>query len=68
MTFSMTFSDLPVKSLFVDEKAESLTSLSPGLRTLESAGLTPPIVTGMDVRKKRDPYKESMESMGSIWK
>jgi hypothetical protein len=50
------------------QKAESLTSISPLVRTLESAGLTPPIVTGMDIRKKRDTYKQCMESMGYVWK
>ncbi len=50
------------------QEAESLASISPAVRELESAGLTPPIATGLDIRKKRDTYKHCMESKGYVWK
>jgi hypothetical protein len=50
------------------QRSESLPSVFPVGRILEAGGGPPPIITGMDLRKRRDLYKQCMESKGYVWK
>ncbi len=50
------------------QKAESLPRILPEGRILETYGVTQPIITGIEHRKRKDLYQQCMESTGYVWK